>query len=60
MLTTLNLWIIRRRLAISLHREAGARNRMVIERRRMAELEEALERAEIAVLTDQFYRDAGY
>jgi hypothetical protein len=60
MFAKFNLWIIRRRLAISLHREASARNRMGIERRRMAELENRLENVEIAVLTDQFYRDAGY
>lgn len=59
MLTTLNLWITRQRLANALRREAVARKRVATEQRRMAELEYKLERAEMAVLTGDFYRDAG-
>jgi hypothetical protein len=57
MLATLNLWIIRRRLALALRREETARNRVAAERRLIAQLEEELGQAEITVLVGAYYRE---
>ena len=60
MLTTLTVWIIRQRLTNALRREEVARNRVAIERQRIAQLEEALEQAELVALTEAHYRDAAW
>ena len=64
MLTTLvNRWKLayaRQQLKTALRYEEMARNRMVIERQRMAELEKQVEWLEIVVFTAAFYEEAGW